>query len=241
MQLSRGVAYKCIIVNTALVQESTVSEKHGWSILSLRNKYKFLCLTLILLLFCPSVSPKPLDSFLLSCFICIAIVIFLREFSLNSAVFRLYAGMALAALIGDCLHLLTLGSALAYVPAVLADVVYALFLGSAILLIGREIFIGKHVTEDTIFGGIALYLIIGVFWSLLFDNVRLMDPMAFHYTHEATFFDMLYLSFTTLTTVGYGELTPVHQLAKVLTNLEGVVGTMFPAIFMARLIALYRV
>ena len=50
---------------------------------------------------------------------------------------------------------------------------------------------------------------------------------------------MLYLSFVTLTTLGYGDITPVSQTARMLTTLEAIVGQLFIAIFIARLIGLY--
>ncbi|HTC04866.1 MAG TPA: potassium channel family protein, partial [Xanthobacteraceae bacterium] len=49
---------------------------------------------------------------------------------------------------------------------------------------------------------------------------------------------LLYFSFSTLTTVGYGDITPVYPLARNLANLEAVIGQLFPATLLARLISL---
>ena len=49
-------------------------------------------------------------------------------------------------------------------------------------------------------------------------------------------FDLLYFSFKTLTTVGYGDIYPESIAAKIFSNLEGIVGVMFPAVFIARLV-----
>ena len=49
---------------------------------------------------------------------------------------------------------------------------------------------------------------------------------------------LLYFSFSTLTTVGYGDITPVYPLARNLANLEAVIGQLFPATLLARLVSL---
>jgi len=49
----------------------------------------------------------------------------------------------------------------------------------------------------------------------------------------------MYFSFTTLTTVGYGDITPVSSFAMMLTNLEGIAGQLFLTIFIARLVGLH--
>ncbi|MEM7588730.1 MAG: ion channel [Myxococcota bacterium] len=126
-----------------------------------------------------------------------------------------------------------------WISAVMADSIYSIFLLVAALLIGREIFVGKEVTNDTIFGGVCLYFLLGILWSLLYDNLSLFQQEAFRCEDNIAFFDLLYFSFATLTTVGYGDITPVTQLAKMATSLQGIVGILFPSVFMARLIGLY--
>jgi hypothetical protein len=57
-------------------------------------------------------------------------------------------------------------------------------------------------------------------------------------TENGTGSALLYFSFTTLTTAGYGDITPVHPLARNLANLESVVGQLYPATLLARLVSL---
>jgi hypothetical protein len=52
--------------------------------------------------------------------------------------------------------------------------------------------------------------------------------------------ELLYFSFVTLTTVGYGDITPVGSYARSLAILEGISGVLFVATFVARLVALYK-
>ena len=49
---------------------------------------------------------------------------------------------------------------------------------------------------------------------------------------------MIYFSFATLTSVGYGDIVPVHPTARALANLEGIIGQLFPATLLARLVTL---
>ena len=65
-----------------------------------------------------------------------------------------------------------------------------------------------------------------------------LDVNAFSYSGETIEqpFDLLYFSFTTLTTVGYGDILPVSSIAKVFANLEGMLGVLFPAVFIAKLV-----
>jgi hypothetical protein len=50
--------------------------------------------------------------------------------------------------------------------------------------------------------------------------------------------ELLYFSFTSLTTMGYGDITPVHPLARSLANLEALIGQLYPAILIARLVSM---
>ena len=99
----------------------------------------------------------------------------------------------------------------------------------------------KKVNGDTIKGGIAVFFLIGTVWSLLYNIVYFLDANAFSKSIEAInlFDSMFYFSFTTLTTLGYGDITPVSDLARTLANLEAITGMMYPSIFIARLVGLY--
>lgn len=98
------------------------------------------------------------------------------------------------------------------------------------------------ITRHHIQGGIALYLLVGLAWTEAFQLVDLLDPTAFHLPEQAgemqrtrTF---LYFSFVTLTTCGYGDVLPLSTLARSLATSEALVGQLFPAILLARLVSL---
>ena len=85
------------------------------------------------------------------------------------------------------------------------------------------------------------FFLIGIVWALLYSIVGTLDPQAFSHSGDTIdlFDSIFYFSFTTLTTLGYGDITPISDLARTLANLEAVVGTMYPAIYIARLVSLY--
>ncbi|MEX2208809.1 MAG: potassium channel family protein [Myxococcota bacterium] len=112
----------------------------------------------------------------------------------------------------------------------------------ATLVFGR-IFRAGRVTVHRISGAVAAYLLIGLVFAYLYDAIEIMLPGSFHFAtpalRDAALADpMTYFSFTTLTTVGYGDITPRIPLTQSLANLESLIGQLFPTILIARLVAL---
>lgn len=96
------------------------------------------------------------------------------------------------------------------------------------------------VTLHRIQGAIAAYLLLGVIWAQAFGLVELLRPGAFSGPVNVTGSPRawLYFSFMTLTTVGYGDILPVHPAARSLAMLEAVTGPLYIAILLARLVSL---
>jgi hypothetical protein len=97
------------------------------------------------------------------------------------------------------------------------------------------------VTVHRILGAVAVYLLIGVIWAEAYDLVETIAPGALsvpapHPPHDVAHF--VYYSFATLTTVGYGDVVAVHPAARSLATLEAVVGQLYSAILVARLVGL---
>ncbi len=95
------------------------------------------------------------------------------------------------------------------------------------------------ITYHRIQGAVAAYLLLGVIWAYAYSFVEFLRPGAFSgpvspADGPRAFF---YFSFVTLTTVGYGDVLPVHAVARSLVSLEAVVGTLYPAILIARLVS----
>lgn len=89
-------------------------------------------------------------------------------------------------------------------------------------------------------GAVAAYLLLGLTWALAYELVAHLAAGAFSGTglggSERP--DFVYFSFVTLTTVGYGDVTPVHPVARSLAIAEALTGQLYPAILLARLVSL---
>lgn len=108
--------------------------------------------------------------------------------------------------------------------------------------IGINVFGPGKVTLDRIGGAIALYILVGVFWAQAYQLVSALVPNAFYSTSpHSNSLDRsiwIYFSFVTLTTAGYGDILPVAPQARSLTGLEALIGQLYPAIVLARLVSL---
>ncbi len=109
-------------------------------------------------------------------------------------------------------------------------------------VIAKAVFGPGRVTLHRVQGAVLLYL---NFALMFFTIYRLLDnllPGSFSNVKSGAEFGsgatLLYFSFSTLTTVGYGDIVPLHPLARNLANLEAVVGQLYPATLLARLVSL---
>lgn len=115
-----------------------------------------------------------------------------------------------------------------------------LIIGITIIELFKEILRTKVIDAHIISGAISIYILIGVFWYLLYMFLLMIDPDSFTFNLPHTnklSIDMLYFSFTTLTTLGYGDITPTSYTAKMWAMTEAMVGVMFLAVMIGRLIS----
>ena len=96
------------------------------------------------------------------------------------------------------------------------------------------------VTFHRIQGAIAAYLLLGVIWAYAYSLLAHLSPGAFSGAVNTAdgVRGWLYFSFVTLTTVGFGDVLPVHPVARSLAMLEAVIGSLYLAILVARLVGL---
>jgi hypothetical protein len=101
------------------------------------------------------------------------------------------------------------------------------------------------VTSHRIQGAIAAYLLLAMAFSLGFFMVEFFIPGSFQHQNQTMLLDdqswkiFYYYSITTLTTLGYGDITPIHPVARNLAMIEALVGQLYPAILFARLVSLH--
>ncbi len=124
------------------------------------------------------------------------------------------------------------------------------FLGSVILLLTKHLWASRIDMEDSIKIAGALYLMIGIEFANIHSMVYLIDQTAFYISpgllnysrtddYNAHHFSLfIYYSFSSLTMMGLGDISPITRVARTLTWLEGVIGQMFMVVLMAKIINL---
>jgi len=110
-----------------------------------------------------------------------------------------------------------------------------------------QVFREGPITGHRIQGAVAVYLLLGLTWAFAYMLIDIVWPDAFAVPAAAGRASALgddhrwrfvYFSFVTLTTVGYGDITAVHPVARALVILEALTGQLFPAILLARLVSM---
>ena len=120
--------------------------------------------------------------------------------------------------------------------AAISSCLFALTLSGVVTL---RVFKDGPITIHRVVGSIVVYLLVGIAFGEAARFTAIMDPGAYS---SGTFErigrpELYYFSLVTLTTVGYGDITPVHPMARSLAVLEALTGQLFPAILIARLVS----
>jgi hypothetical protein len=108
--------------------------------------------------------------------------------------------------------------------------------------VARTVFGPGRVSVHRIVGAVLLYMLIALAFVSLFTLVGLLVPNAFSglvlEDNRKMASALIYFSFVTLTSTGYGDIYPVHPVARSLCNLETIIGQLYPATLLARLVTL---
>ena len=117
-------------------------------------------------------------------------------------------------------------------------IAFAFCLLSMIIVLGEVLF-GKSVDANRVAGSVCVYLLLGLNWAFVYSFLYVVDPASFVGLAENPgddFLSLLYYSFVTLTTLGYGDISPGTPIARALAYLQAVSGVMYVAILVASLI-----
>ena len=111
------------------------------------------------------------------------------------------------------------------------------------VVVARAVFAPGRITFHRVVGAVLLYLCFGLVFVSLYCFVALREPNAFSglpalHDNRAVAGNLIYFSFVTLTSVGYGDIVPLHPFARGLANVEAIVGQLYPATLLARLVTL---
>lgn len=106
------------------------------------------------------------------------------------------------------------------------------------VLVLHRILRHKSITRDTLYGAVAVYLLLAISFSYLFLYLDVQTADYFFGQFESTS-SYMYFSLVTITTVGYGDLTPVGDVARYLASAEAVIGQVLLVTVVARTVSLY--
>lgn len=122
-------------------------------------------------------------------------------------------------------------------------------LGFTTLLMFNSLLQTETVSEATIVGGVCIYLLVGICFAVAYILMIDLVPGSFLAGGQVIQIDpavpsahatsMLYFSFVTMTTLGYGDITPGSQIAEMSAVTQALIGQLYLTIFVARLVALY--
>jgi Ion channel len=151
-------------------------------------------------------------------------------------VFRVVTTLTLGSLAAKWLTRLAPGGEFAIWNAA-ADM---LALASFTLVVLAKVVRPGTITSHRIQGAVAVYLLLGLVWANAYEWTDLANPGAFTGAGASGAQDAswIYYSFVTLTTMGYGDITPVHPVARSLAAAEALTGQLYIAILISRLVAL---
>ena len=115
------------------------------------------------------------------------------------------------------------------------------------VIILNHILNSRKITADTLYGAVCVYLLLGLLWVTVYGGIEYFSPgAAFVSDHlgdsgSISTNELVYYSYTTLTTLGYGDILSTTPLARILSVLEAITGQLFIAFLVARLISMYKV
>ena len=124
--------------------------------------------------------------------------------------------------------------------------VYACYLAiflSLLFALSRSVFQSGRIDTNRILGAVCIYFLLGLIWALVYSLIEVCFPNSFNIpdyvalgVRQQMVCDMIYFSNVTLTTLGYGDILPLSNLARTLANLEAMAGQLYVAIVIARMV-----
>jgi hypothetical protein len=208
-----------------------------------KNKYTRLFLYLIILfLLIPLSQYSKVINFLFPLSFFFTIISAINTLNFSKRIIRIFYIIAGLSFLSDVINIYD-QSYLSELLAIITTIFDSIFLILSIIAIYHKVHLETTVNNDVIRGGICIYIMLGILWFLFYQIIYFFDINTFHFPESRATpvkINLFYFSFVTLTTVGYGDITPINNFAMMLSNLEGLCGQLFPAISIATLVSLYK-
>jgi hypothetical protein len=130
------------------------------------------------------------------------------------------------------------GSSLAALAVLLTSIAYHAVM---IFVLAHYTFTARKVMTEVILAATSLYLLLGSIFAAIFGLILWLEPGAFISSSgaEVHWQQLLYYSYVTLTTLGYGDIVPIGFYAQAFAAFEAIIGTLYTVIFLSRLVGLH--
>lgn len=124
--------------------------------------------------------------------------------------------------------------------AIIHLVLNLILLSYTAIVISYNMLMSDRISRELIFGSIAVYLLLGIIGSLVFMTVQIFDPGAFNIDiNSSASSKLIYFSFVTLTTLGFGDITPQDTLAENCTIILSLIGQIYLTVVLALIVGKY--
>ena len=207
--------------------------------LNVHNNFIWLTISLIVLLMASAmvgILPPGFAHLFLQAVTTVTLIVSYLSLSFGSQWRRFVGSIVVLMLVSStCRELLGWGA------ASIAELLLMLtFFTAAAYSASRQVLLSGKVEPNTVVGSIAIYLLLGLIWALLYLLVLEFSSGAFNGLPARdwveNFSQATYFSYVTLTTLGYGDISPAEPLSRVLVYLEAITGVFYMAIVVASLI-----
>jgi hypothetical protein len=127
--------------------------------------------------------------------------------------------------------------------SVFAPITFMLILLIIFVLLSRWLIRAVYIDREVLCAAVCGYLMLGVLWTGLYRAITIASPHALvvpdNLDSTPSLSDLLYFSYTTLTTTGFGDILPKDPVVRMLSVMEAIAGTFYNTIIIARFVGLY--
>ena len=207
--------------------------------ISEQNNFVYLTVALVLLLFVAAVAdhfPDPITDIFIDATVVATLALGVWSFKAERRWLRTGIGFVAAISIVAVFDLILKVAGLHYLQLC---IMLSFFVLTAWLAAQRVLFTGS-IDLNKVIGAVCIFLLLGIIWAMLYLLVAGLAPASFNGLGSATWQDnfphLAYFSFVSLTTLGYGDITPALPVARFLAYMEAVAGQLYIAIVIASLV-----